>query len=216
MEAKLIVIGGKANKSEIKLKLPTTIGRSRKADLTIAHPKVSRQHCQIFERDGVLVVRDNGSLNGTLIDNDRITEAILKPGDKLTVGPLTFVAVYEHSGPLPPPPADMPTPALEAIELPQPTVKVGRGPSQPVVAAPLKPAAAPPKPMPIPIAPPESAEPTEPEEPAFAEPPQPATVSSATPTPEAEDFSWLTGDTVPAPSPAVPLNPPLQNTVTLK
>src|SRR5262245_699401 len=148
MEAKLIVIGGKANKGEIKLKLPTTIGRSRKADLTIAHPKVSRQHCQIFERDGVLVVRDNGSLNGTLIDNDRITEAILKPGDKLTVGPLTFVAVYEHSGPLPPLTADLPTPAIEAIELPQPSAQVGRGPSKPVVAGAVKPS---PKPKPIPI-----------------------------------------------------------------
>ena len=101
MEAKLIVIGGKANKSEVVLKLPTTIGRSRSADLTVAHPKVSRQHCQIFERDGVLVVRDNESLNGTFIDNEKITEAILKPGDKLTVGPLTFVAVYEHAGSFP-------------------------------------------------------------------------------------------------------------------
>ena len=67
----------------------------------MAHPKVSRQHCQIFERDGVLVVRDNESLNGTFIDNEKITEAILKPGDKLTVGPLTFVAVYEHAGSFP-------------------------------------------------------------------------------------------------------------------
>ena len=91
MDAKLIVIGGKANKSEVKLKLPTTIGRSRAADLTVQHPKVSRQHCEIFERDGALIVRDNGSLNGTYIESRRITEAVLKPGDKLTVGPLLKV-----------------------------------------------------------------------------------------------------------------------------
>ena len=95
MDARLIVVGGKANKSEVKLKLPTTIGRSRTADLTVAHPKVSRQHCQIFERDGLLVVRDNGSLNGTYIEEAKITESVLKPGEKLTVGPLTFIAAYE-------------------------------------------------------------------------------------------------------------------------
>jgi pSer/pThr/pTyr-binding forkhead associated (FHA) protein len=48
MEAKLVITKGKANKAEVKLKLPTTIGRSREADLTIAHPMVSRQHCQLF------------------------------------------------------------------------------------------------------------------------------------------------------------------------
>jgi len=52
MDAKLIVVGGKANKSEIKLQLPTIIGRSRDADLTMAHPMVSRQHCEIYEEGG--------------------------------------------------------------------------------------------------------------------------------------------------------------------
>lgn len=95
MDAKLIVVGGKANKSEVSLKLPSTIGRSRSADLTVAHPKVSRQHCELFERDGMLVVRDNGSLNGTFVEDNRISEAVLEPGQRLTVGPLTFVAAYE-------------------------------------------------------------------------------------------------------------------------
>jgi predicted component of type VI protein secretion system len=115
MDARLIVVGGKANKSEVKLKLPTTIGRSRAADLTVAHPKVSRQHCQIFERDGLLVVRDNGSLNGTYIEDTRITESVLKPGDKLTVGPLTFMAAYEPAtaNAVSMPTVDLPTPAFD-------------------------------------------------------------------------------------------------------
>jgi pSer/pThr/pTyr-binding forkhead associated (FHA) protein len=115
MDARLIVVGGKANKSEVKLKLPATIGRSRTADLTVAHPKVSRQHCQIFERDGMLIVRDNGSLNGTFIEATRITESVLKPGDKLTIGPLSFVAAYEvvaaEAGIMPA--VDLPTPIFD-------------------------------------------------------------------------------------------------------
>src|SRR5687768_13391508 len=156
MDARLIVVGGKANKSEVKLKLPTTIGRSRKADLTVAHPKVSRQHCEIFERDGVLFVKDFGSLNGTFIENNRITESVLKPGDKLTVGPLTFVAVYEPAGPFPaelPDPANLPTPAIAPMELPTTRAKVGRGAADTIAARPLKPSprpAAPPPPPEVP------------------------------------------------------------------
>ncbi len=95
MDAKLVVVGGKANKAEVQLKLPTVIGRGRDADLTVAHPTVSRHHCVLFEQDGVLFVRDNGSLNGTLIEGNKIQEAQLKPGETLTVGPLTFRADYQ-------------------------------------------------------------------------------------------------------------------------
>lgn len=101
MEARLVVVGGKANRSEVKLKLPTMIGRGRDADLTVAHATVSRHHCLIFELDGALVVRDNGSLNGTVVDGKRIQESVLMPGQTLTIGPLTFRAEYEHNGHFP-------------------------------------------------------------------------------------------------------------------
>jgi predicted component of type VI protein secretion system len=55
---------------------------------------VSRQHCEIFEKDGYLVVRDLGSLNGTFIGEKRISEAVLRDGELLTVGTVTFRAVY--------------------------------------------------------------------------------------------------------------------------
>jgi len=95
MEAKLILVGGKANKNEVLLKLPTIIGRSREAGLTIAHPMVSRKHCELFESDGMLRIRDLGSLNGTFIGERQIIEAPLRPNDEFTVGPLTFRVAYE-------------------------------------------------------------------------------------------------------------------------
>ncbi len=101
MQIKLVVAEGKANKPELKLKLPAIVGRSREATLTVAHPKVSRKHCELYELDGALVVRDNGSLNGTFVDGQQVTESVVPPGGRITIGPLTFVANYEHAGVLP-------------------------------------------------------------------------------------------------------------------
>ena len=71
MEVKLVVVGGDAAQaSEFAIKLPTVIGRSRTADLPLANPLVSRRHCEIFEANGQLMVRDLGSLNGTFVGKD--------------------------------------------------------------------------------------------------------------------------------------------------
>jgi hypothetical protein len=96
-----VIVGGKANKRDVLLKLPTVIGRSRQADLTVAHPMVSRRHCELFEVDGLLTVRDLGSLNGTLVGGERIQEAALRPKDEFSVGPLTFRVEYEYTGEVP-------------------------------------------------------------------------------------------------------------------
>jgi predicted component of type VI protein secretion system len=101
MEAKLVVVGGNATKGEIRLRLPMTIGRTKEAGLCIAHPMVSRLHCTLYELDGAIVIRDNNSSNGTLVNGERISESVLRPGDKLAVGPLTFVAIYRHAGAFP-------------------------------------------------------------------------------------------------------------------
>ena len=96
MEAKLIVVGGDAQTRHYELQLPTVIGRSRNTGLRLGHPLVSRHHCEVFEANGLLMVRDLGSLNGTYIGETRITEtaAPVKPGEVFTVGPVTFRAVY--------------------------------------------------------------------------------------------------------------------------
>ncbi len=95
MKAKLVVVSGNSTKREVKLRLPVIVGRNRDAGLSIVHPTVSRRHCELFERDGVLMVSDFGSLNGTLVGNLKVTEAVIRPGDQLTIGPLTFMAIYD-------------------------------------------------------------------------------------------------------------------------
>ncbi|MEX2173094.1 MAG: FHA domain-containing protein [Pirellulaceae bacterium] len=102
LNAKLVVVGGEVKTAEIKLRLPSTVGRGRGASIMLPHPLVSRQHCELFEDGGRLMVRDLGSLNGTFVNNERISEAALPSGELLTVGAVTFRAVYdahESNGP---------------------------------------------------------------------------------------------------------------------
>ena len=94
MKAKLVVVGGDVKAAEISLKLPVIIGRGREASLTLPHPLVSRKHCELFEVNGNLMVRDLGSLNGTYVGSQRVTEAALPPGELLTVATVNFRAVY--------------------------------------------------------------------------------------------------------------------------
>lgn len=96
LDAKLVVVGGDAKAAEVRLKLPTIIGRGKEASLTVPHALVSRRHTEIFEQDGGLYVRDLGSLNGTFVNNLRIeNDQPLEPNQLLTLGNVTFRAVYE-------------------------------------------------------------------------------------------------------------------------
>ncbi len=101
VQAKLRVIGGEQQTRQIELHLPAIVGRSRTTDVTLFHPLVSRQHCEIFEAKGRLMVRDLGSLNGTFVGELRLAEEAvpLEPGERLTVGCITLLADYQ-------PPAD--------------------------------------------------------------------------------------------------------------
>jgi hypothetical protein len=102
MDAKLVLVRKGLKPTVVRLKkLPMTVGRGREADLTIAHPTVSRLHCELYEVDGNLCIRDMGSLNGTFVGESQITEASLESGDELIVGSAKFQVVIDeevHAG----------------------------------------------------------------------------------------------------------------------
>lgn len=114
MEIVLVVLGTKANKKEVRLKLPATIGRSRNATLTVAHPMISRKHCELSQQDGVVILQDLGSLNGTIVDGELIGKTELPPGRKFSIGPIIFQTIYERPDDSPAPPS---SPALDAAEV---------------------------------------------------------------------------------------------------
>jgi pSer/pThr/pTyr-binding forkhead associated (FHA) protein len=68
----------------------TTIGRKEDCDIRIPLLEVSRQHAEIaIDEDGA-VLRDLGASNGTHLNNQRITEEDLEPGDHIIIGPGVF------------------------------------------------------------------------------------------------------------------------------
>lgn len=73
-----------------------TIGRSSNNDIQIAEQHVSRQHSVINYRDGIFMVSDLGSSNGTFVNDQRVEEPFpLFAGDvvRLYVPVLNFLAV---------------------------------------------------------------------------------------------------------------------------
>lgn len=139
LTAKLVVVGGDVKTAEINLRLPSTIGRGRGATIMLAHPLVSRQHCELYEANGQLMVRDLGSLNGTFVNNQRVTESAVPPGELLTIGTVTFRAVYESESQVGPPPG--PAPQFKASR-PQDTDPNGTLRAEPKSKTPSKPAPA--------------------------------------------------------------------------
>jgi pSer/pThr/pTyr-binding forkhead associated (FHA) protein len=67
-----------------------TMGRSTGAEFTLDAPLVSRLHCQLSATDHSLEVKDLDSTNGTFVNDERITSATLRPGDRLKVGRVEF------------------------------------------------------------------------------------------------------------------------------
>lgn len=83
----------KKNGSKKTFRLPgsvTVIGRRSNCDFYIPLTSVSRKHCQLNRHEGVLKIRDLGSRNGTYLNGKRVDEAVIRAGDNVKVGPLTF------------------------------------------------------------------------------------------------------------------------------
>jgi hypothetical protein len=76
----------------------TTIGRHPQSDVFLDDVTVSRRHSAIRAEDGRLIVSDEGSLNGTYLNGERIEQAELHEGDRLQVGKFKLVLVFGASG----------------------------------------------------------------------------------------------------------------------
>jgi diguanylate cyclase (GGDEF)-like protein len=75
---------------------PTVFGRSSECDVTIPDEGISARHFEIaLGPSGKFMVRDLGSMNGTLVNGQRLAgaERPLEPGDQLLIGhtPMRFL-----------------------------------------------------------------------------------------------------------------------------
>ena len=68
------------------------IGRSRECDVVLSDPNVSRRHAELRRADEGWQVVDLGSTNGVKVNDRRVDEATLRPGDRIRIGvtDLTF------------------------------------------------------------------------------------------------------------------------------
>jgi pSer/pThr/pTyr-binding forkhead associated (FHA) protein len=63
----------------------TTIGRGA-CDVRVEDLRVSREHCSIKLREGVPVLTDLASVNGTFLNGHPVQEHALADGDEIRIG----------------------------------------------------------------------------------------------------------------------------------
>jgi adenylate cyclase len=90
------------------------IGRTAHCEVVINDPLVSREHCRLQLKPEGLFLEDLNSVNGTLVNEQRITWVLLHPGDKIRLGlsEITLEQIPEKEEFISVPPALPPDPGL--------------------------------------------------------------------------------------------------------
>jgi predicted component of type VI protein secretion system len=68
----------------------TVLGRREYCDIQIDHPSLSKRHCVLVKTDGLLVIRDLVTTNGTKVKGQKVRWAALLPDDKIALGSIKF------------------------------------------------------------------------------------------------------------------------------
>lgn len=102
-----------------------SLGRSPSCSVRVNNPSMSRIHAVLVREGSPARYRmfDRGSSNGTYVNGQRQSEAVLRHGDQLMCGEFVFLFVDESAPPggyvspsLPLTPSPVPTQALAAVE----------------------------------------------------------------------------------------------------
>ena len=127
--ATFLVRNGQLRGTRFPVRVPVVnIGRAEYNDLVIPDESVSSSHAKLTRREGVWVLTDNDSTNGTFVDAERVSgEAAISPGAVLRFGEVSvmFEPTDDHLGTA----KGSGTKVMSAIAVPP----VGEGPA----AAPL-------------------------------------------------------------------------------
>lgn len=131
------------------------IGRDPACDITLDSAEISRQHAELAPRGNRVTLRDLGSTNGTRVNGQLVTHAILKSGDKFSLDLTAFellggendsnqTLIRATPKPIPRPPlkeaADTPRLVVrsgehagQVIPLNKPRMSIGRTPENDIV-----------------------------------------------------------------------------------
>jgi hypothetical protein len=85
--ARLVLLSEGLTGRTFELKVDkTTVGRVEDNTFQIPETSVSSHHAEILLRGSEVVVKDLNSTNGTFINGEKISEAVVKPGQILRLG----------------------------------------------------------------------------------------------------------------------------------
>ena len=88
------------------------VGRGEDCDVRLDHKSVSKFHCVLVKTDGLILLRDLGSTNGTRVNGQRVRRAALLPNDAVGFATMKYKVMFgadldaalaaEGAGPVPP------------------------------------------------------------------------------------------------------------------
>ena len=87
MNPRLLVITGPEQGASYPIDMDSfAIGRDARNQLSLTDASASREHCVILRHGDDFLIRDMGSFNGTLVNDERVTESVLVHGDRIKIG----------------------------------------------------------------------------------------------------------------------------------
>jgi pSer/pThr/pTyr-binding forkhead associated (FHA) protein len=98
----------------------TIVGRREYCDVVIPHHSLSKRHCILVKTDGLLVIRDLATTNGTKVKGQKVRWAALLPDDRVSLGGYKL-RIYLGSD-------EMPSPSEQGRGRGRTAGVVGRGP----------------------------------------------------------------------------------------
>ena len=75
-----------------------TIGRHAENDIQIDNIAVSGKHARIIKGPDHYFIEDLNSLNGTFVNQEKITKRVLEENDAITIGKHTLVVAFKKHG----------------------------------------------------------------------------------------------------------------------
>lgn len=103
-------VGGQYHGRSFTLEHPRLIGRSGDADIRIDDPAFAERHARIELLGTQIVLRDLGSVDGSLVNGETVRDALLLPGDQIVFDahhrfvietPAVNLTAHEQSSPAP-------------------------------------------------------------------------------------------------------------------
>ncbi len=98
-QASVVIVQGYAEGMEYSVdRTYAVIGRNKDAAVPLRDPLASREHAVIVFHDGVFVLKDLESTNGTHMRGASIRQRKLRHGDKFRVGDTVLQFILQDSG----------------------------------------------------------------------------------------------------------------------